>query len=192
MSNEKQGEATAEQPFPKKWFLVALAIATFSTGLANSILVLFSANMAKTFFGVATPATVGSVTQLSTINMAAEVLGAVVLSILVIRFRHKRLLLTGSIFLVISAAGSYFAPNLLTLQLFFALEGAGSIVISIIAATLIADSLPPKQRAKVISYLFSIGAAVTLALIPVVGFISEMGGWRFGLMILFYQFPCWH
>ena len=76
--------------------------------------------------------------------------------------------------------GSYFAPNLLTLQVFFALEGAGSIFIGVIAATLIADSLPPNQRAKVISYLFSVGAAVTLVLIPIVGFVSEMGGWRLG------------
>ena len=133
----------------------------FSTGLANSILALFATDMAKTFYGSAVTVGVASVTQLSTINMAAEVIGAIVLSILVIKFRHKRLLFAGAIFIVISAAGSYLAPNLLTLQLFYALEGVGSIVISVIAMTLIADALPPDQRAKVISYLFSIGSVVT-------------------------------
>jgi MFS family permease len=182
MSTEDQ--LIAEEPAHKKWFFITLAIATFSTGLSNSIIALFATDMAKTFFGSATTVEVGSITQLSTINMTAEVLGAVILSVLVIRFSHKRLLLTGTIFIVISAAGSYFAPNILTLQLFYALEGAGSVIIGIIAMTLVADSLPKNQRAKVISYLFSIGAAVTLVMIPIVGIITEMGGWRSGFSIL--------
>jgi predicted MFS family arabinose efflux permease len=180
MSTEIQQEQTTKQPIPKKWFLATLAIAMFSTGLANSILALFATDMAKTFFGSDVTVGVASVTQLSTINMAAEVIGAVVLSILVIKFRYKRLLVAGTIFIVISAVGSYLAPNLLTLQLCYALEGVGSVVISVIAMSLIADSLPAAQRARVISYLFSIGSAVTLAMIPAVGLITEMGGWRLG------------
>ena len=69
-------------------------------------------------------------------------------------------------------------------QFFFALEGVGSLIIGIIAAILIADSLPAEKRAKAIGYLFSIGAAVTLVMIPLVGVITEMGGWRSGLIVL--------
>jgi predicted MFS family arabinose efflux permease len=119
MSTEIQQKQTTQQPIRKKWFLATLAIAMFSTGLANSILALFATDMAKTFYGSAVTVSVASVTQLSTINMAAEVIGAIVLSILVIKFRHKRLLFAGAIFIVISAAGSYLAPNL-SLQLFYA------------------------------------------------------------------------
>ena len=156
----------------------------FSTGLSNSILALFATDMVNTFYGSAVTVGVASVTQLSTINMAAEVIGAIVLSILAIKFRHKRLLFAGTIFIGISAVGSYLAPTLFTLQLFYALEGLGSVVISVIAMTLVADSLPPDQRAKVISYLFAVGSAVTLAMIPVVGLITEMGGWRLGFATL--------
>lgn len=179
-----ENTSMTEEPTHKKWFIITLAIATFSTGLGNSIIALFATDMAKTFFGSATTVEVGSITQISTINMTAEVLGAIILSVLVIRFSHKWLLLAGTILIVISAAGSYFAPNILALQLFFALEGAGSVIIGIIAMTLIADSLPKNQRAKVVSYLFSIGAAVTLVMIPIVGIISESGGWRSGFSIL--------
>ena len=182
MSTENQ--STVEGPAHKKLFIMTMVIATFSTGLGNSIIALFATDMAKTFFGSATTVEVGSITQLSTINLAAEVLGAIILSVLVIRFSHKRLLLTGTIFIVISAAGSYFAPNILALQLFYALEGVGSVIIGIIAMTLIADSLPQNQRAKVISYLFSIGAAVTLVMVPIVGIITEIGGWRSGFSML--------
>ena len=184
MSIENQQEQATKQAIPKKWFLATLAIAMFSTGLANSILALFATDMAKTFFGSGVTVGVASVTQLSTINMAAEVVGAIALSILVIKFRHKRLLVAGTIFIVVSAVGSYLAPNLLTLQLCFALEGVGSVVISVIAMSLIADSLPTDQRARVISYLFSVGSAVTLAMIPAVGLITEMGGWRLGFATL--------
>ena len=44
--------------------------------------------------------------------------------------------------------GNFFAPNLTTLQFFIALEGAGSIVISIVAAAFVADSLPPEKRVR--------------------------------------------
>jgi MFS family permease len=183
-ATENQPEVTPTKPFRKKWFLAALAIATFSTGMANSTLTIFAADIARSFFGSASFIQIASVTQLSTINMAAEVIGAIFLSILAIRLRHKRLLSIGTAFIFVSAVGSYLAPNLFTLQVFFALEGVGSVIIGVIAAVLIVDSLPANQRAKFISYLFSIGSAVTLVLIPLVGVAAAMGGWRFTIIVL--------
>jgi MFS family permease len=183
MSSETTTQPTPKT-LPKKWFLTALSTATFSTGLANAILTLFTTSIAKTFYGSVTPVAVGSVTQLGTINMAAEVVGALILSILAIKFRHKRLLLTGTILIITSSIVGFLAPDMLTLQLSYAIEGVGSIMIGVIAMTLIAESLPRGQRAKVISYLFAIGAAVTLVMIPLVGLLTEMGGWRFGLVTL--------
>jgi DHA1 family inner membrane transport protein len=184
MASQQSEQTTENQPTYQKRFIAALAIAIFSTGLANSILVLFATNIAKTFYGTPTPIAVASITQLSTINIAAEVVGALVLSILVLRFKHKKLLLAGTVFIIVSAVGSYLSPTLLALQIFIALEGAGSIMIGIISMSLIADALPQKQRARIISYLFSVGSAVSLVLIPIVGLITEMGGWRAGMLFL--------
>jgi len=181
---ENQPDVTLTKPLRKKWFLAALAIATFSTGMANSTLTIFATDIAKSFFGSSSYIQIASVTQLSTINMAAEVIGAILLSILAIKFRHKRLLSIGTFFIFVSAVGSYLAPNLFTMQVFFALEGVGSVIIGVIAAVLIVESLPANQRAKFISYLFSIGSAVTLVLIPLVGVAAAMGGWRFTIIIL--------
>jgi MFS family permease len=175
--------STTTQP-TRNWFLIPLVIAAFATGLSNSIISLFATDIATTFFGSYTIIAVSSVSQLNTINMATEFIAALALSVLVVKFRHKRLFLVGTIFLIVSAVGSYLAPTLQVLKFFFALEGAGSIVISIIAATLVADALPPEKRAKAISYLFSIGAAVTLVMIPIVGLMTEIGGWRSGLLVL--------
>ena len=152
--------------------------------MSNSIISLFATDIATTFFGSYTTVAVSAVSQLNTINMAAEFIAALVLSVLVVKFRHKRLFLVGTVFLIVSALGGYFAPTLQVFQFFFALEGVGSLIISIIAATLIADALPAEKRAKAIGYMFSIGAAVTLVMIPLVGVITEMGGWRSGLIAL--------
>jgi MFS transporter, DHA1 family, inner membrane transport protein len=183
MSSETPTQLTPKT-LPKKWFLLALAIATFSTGLANATLSLFTTNIAKTFYDSIAPVAVGSVTQLGTINMAAEVIGALIFSVLAIRFRHKRLLLFGTGLIIASSIVGYLSPDMLTLQLSYAIEGVGSIIIGVIAMALIADSLPQGQRAKVISYLFSIGAVATLVMIPIVGLLTETGGWRFGLVAL--------
>ncbi len=184
MATSQPNEETNDQSAYQKRFIAALAVAIFSTGLANAILTLFATNIARTFFGTPSPVSIAAVAQLSTVNIAAEVIGAIVLSVLVLRFRHKRILLTGVLFMIISAVGSFLAPSLLVLQIFMALEGAGSVVIGIISMSLIADALPKKQRAKIISILFSIGSGVALILIPIVGFITEMGGWRAGMLTL--------
>ncbi len=57
-------------------------------------------------------------------------------------------------------------------------------MIGILSLSLIADLMPQKQRPKIISYLFSIGSAVSLIIIPIVGVLTEIGGWRAGMLIL--------
>jgi len=160
-----------------------LAIAVFSAGTANAVLTLLAVDIAKTFFPNAqTPAqlsaAVGAVSQLSTFNAAAEIAFALLLSILAIRFRHKPLLLAGVILVFASTMGSFFAPTLLSLQFFYAIEGGGSIMVSIMALTLIGDILPANKKAKTISYIVSISALAALVLTPLTGFIADIGGWR--------------
>ena len=57
-----ENESTVEEPAHKKLVILTMIIATFSTGLGNSIIALFATNMAKTFFGSATNVEVGSIT----------------------------------------------------------------------------------------------------------------------------------
>ncbi len=159
-------------------------VAGLSVGIANSIVGLLAVDIAKTFFGSASPAAVASVSQLVPANSGAEIVFAFAMSVLAVRFRHKPLLLAGTIIVVISAVGSFFAPNLSSLQLLFALEGAGSIVVNIMMVTLIADNLPPDKKAKALGYIYSVGGAAALIIILLLGYITSLGGWRFGYLIL--------
>src|SRR3990172_2210472 len=122
---------------PSRFFIPALAIALFSAGISNSIISLLAVDIATTFLGSSSGASVGITSQLNTFNAAAIVAFAILLSILAIRFKHKPLFLLGVIFVVISTVGSFLAPTLLSLQFFYAMEGGGSIMVWIMAATLI-------------------------------------------------------
>lgn len=169
---------------PKRLFLPSLAIAVFSAGISNAVITLLAVDIAKTYFGYSGPAGVAAVSQLTTINAAAEITFAILLSVLTVRFRYKPLLLIGMALVVASAVGSFLAPTLLSLAFFLAVEGGGSIVVSIIAFTLVGDFLPAEKRAKAIGYIVSASSVATLIVALLVGFIAGFGGWRYTFLLL--------
>ena len=175
-----------EQRVSKRFFLPSLALAVFSAGISNSILTLLVVDIARTFFGSASPVSVGTISQLSTLNASAEIVFAFLLSILIVRIRSKRLIIVGMSLLVISALGSYFAPDLFSLQIFLALEGGGSIIASIMAFTLIGNYLPAQKKAQAISYVVSAGSVATLVLILMIGLVGNFG-WRYDFLL--FSFP---
>lgn len=178
-----------EQVFSRKRFLVpTLAVAYFSSSFSNIIVSLLAVDIAKTFFGDSSGVAMGLTSQLNTFNAVATVIFAITLSFLAIRFRYKSLFILGIVFVLISAVGCFLAPSLLTLQIFFAIEGAGSIIVWIMATTIIGDVLSQEKKAKAISYLISIGYAATLISIVVVNTITSVAGWRANFLFLVLPF----
>lgn len=180
MLNQVPQEKKPLSPF----FLPALGLAYFSSNISNSIVSLLAVDIAKTFLGSTSGASVGITSQLNTFNGAATVVFALLLSFLAVRFKHNRLFFVGVVFVIVSAVGSFFAPTLLILQLFFALEGAGSIMIWIMATTLIGDYIQPEKKGKALSYLVAIGSAASLITTFLVGFIANTEGWRANYLFL--------
>ena len=176
-----------------KYFVLALTIVFFAVTVSAPIVSLLSLDIAKTYFPesfsagssqAAQNAAVGAVTQIATINSAFEVVFALIMSLVAVRLKHKSLLLIGVILVFISAAGSYLAPNLLTLQVFFGLEGAGTIMVAIMGYTLVGEFLPFSKKAKTVSYLIATTALVTLVAAPPIFLISSFGGWRLNFLLL--------
>ena len=147
------GKPEVEKEPLGKFFVPSLIIVGFVTGLSVPMLSLLTIDIARTFFGNAEPATLAAVAQIGTVNSAAEVLFALLMGILAVRFRSKPLLLLGVAFMFISAVGGYFAPTLPLLQFFYALEGGGTVIIGITSSTLIGEFVPSLRKAKVVSYL---------------------------------------
>ena len=129
-----------------RWFVPALVVASFATSISGPMLRLLTVDFAKTFLGTAKPASVGLVAQISTVNGAAEVVFALIMGLLAVRFRHKPLLLAGVVLVAISAVGGFFAPTLPYLQIFYAIEGIGTIMVGIMAFTMIGDTAAFRQE----------------------------------------------
>jgi predicted MFS family arabinose efflux permease len=82
----------------------------------------------------------------------------------------------------VSAVGGFFAPTLLWLQLFFAIEGGGTVMVGITSLTVIGESLPFNKKAKAVSYVVAAISLASLIGMIVIGFVANFGGWRSVLM----------
>ncbi len=190
MKSEGKGESVGS------FFVLALSIAFFAITITGPIAALLSLDIAKTFFPAnflpgSSPqlqaAAVGAVTQIVTVNSLFEVLFALFMGVVAVRFRHKSLLLVGVTLIIVSAFSGYLAPTLWVLAVSFALEGAGTIMVAVMGMTMVGDFMPLNKKAKTVSYLVAATAAATVISVPVINVITNFGGWR--LNFLFFAMP---
>ncbi len=165
-------------------FVPALIIAFFAVTLSVPMLSILTVDITQTFFSNTGPVALGQVAQVSTINRGTEVFFAIAMGALTLRFKNKPLLLLGVTFLLISAVGSFFAPNLLWLHLFYSLEGGGSVVVAIMAFTIIGDLLPSKEKPRAVSYINAVGFGAIILAAPAISIITNIGGWRLNYLWL--------
>ena len=140
--------SSVEKPSLGRLAVPALTVASFAVFISTPTINLLAVDFARTF-NVPT----GITSLLFTANSAAVAILSLVMGFLAIRFRHRLLLLTGVLFVSISSLGCFLAPDLLSLQFFFALEGAGTAMFVIMSGTVIGDYLPLKKKPKAISYV---------------------------------------
>lgn len=171
-------EIVSEKESPKRLFVPSLTILVFSISLSSGVLSLFLPEIAETFFSSTDKTVIGIVSQTSTVNNSAEVLFAFVMSILVVRFKHKSLLTLGAVLVIISTVGSFLAPDFYTFQFFFALEGAGSIMVSILAITLIGDTFSLNKKPRAVSWYAAGMYMAGLIGIPLLLLVANIAGWR--------------
>ena len=151
-----------------------MIIATAAIAASSTILTLFMVDIASAF-----NVPVGVASQLATVNHAGEFIFSILLSVIVVRVRYKSLILVGVLVTLVSAVGNFFAPNLLTMQIFFLLEGIGSVIVGVMSLTLFGDLFSPKKRAKAVSYLAATLWVTALISFPYAGLIANALGWRF-------------
>lgn len=163
-------------------FIPALAISVFAVSISMPMLGLLTSDMATTFFGNAEPAAIGIVAQLSTVDTLAEMVFALLLAFFALRLKHKPVLLAGMVILAISAIGSFFAPTLLWLQFFYLVEGIGTVMVNIMAFTLIGRFVPTQKKAKAVSYLLAVTALVSLLGPLIINYITKVDGWRYNYL----------
>ena len=174
----------AKQESPKRLFVPSLTVLIFAISMSSITLSIFLPEIAKTFLGSADQGAVGIASQTGTVNAAAEVVLAFLMGALAVRFRHKSLLIAGAVLVVFSNVGSFFAPDFITFQIFFALEGAGSVMVSILAITLIGNNFASNKKARAVSWFVAGTYLAGLVGVPVLLLISNVAGWRW-IFLLF-------
>lgn len=172
--------------------VLVIALVFFTVQVSSPMLSLLAVDMAQTFLPAsfapgtseaAQKAAVGMVKQTSTINSAFEVVAAVALSFLAIRFRHKSLLLAGVGLVLVSAIGSYFAPTLLVMQAFFALEGFGTVMVLAMGYTIVGEHVPMGNKAKATSYIVATAYFAGIVGMIIINRITTFGGWQLNFLI---------
>jgi MFS family permease len=63
------------------------------------------------------------------------------------------------------------------------MEGIGTVMISIMAFTLIGDLLPSNRKVKAISWVVAAGFASTLIVTPLIDLITKIEGWRYTFLL---------
>jgi predicted MFS family arabinose efflux permease len=155
-----------------------MVIGTAAVSASSGILTLFTVDMASTF-----NVSVGIASQLATINYFGEFVFSLLMGILAVRFRYKSLLIAGVLFVSVSTIGNFLAPEFATMQIFFAMEGVGTVIFGVMSLTLFGDVFPPKKRAKAVSYVTTALWVTALINFPLSGFIASAIGWRYNFIL---------
>jgi predicted MFS family arabinose efflux permease len=176
---------TTDSPVPNKLFLLGLLSAVFSIDAIDIFVPLLRPEVAKTF-GIST----STAFQLSAYSAIAAVITGLALSAFSTKVRYKTLLMSGVLCTVACTVGVYLAPNFLFAQIFYALNGVGSVAVGVMAPTIIGELYPNDKKAKRISWIMVTGQLSIFVGSPVTGFIANSGGvtsWR--NVLLWFEIP---
>ncbi len=124
----------------------------------------------------------GIMGQSNTASAIVSVLLALTMGILSIRFNHRILMLTGMLSFSIGAIGCYLAWDLNSMLIFYSLNGAASAMVIPMTNTLIGDNFVPAKRTSAVGWTVAAGSLAYFIGAPLMGVLSEMGGWRIVLL----------
>jgi len=166
-------EASADHPVVSKLVLPALVMSRFSNQGPAILTSLLLIDIGLTF-GVS----VGVMAQIRTTSSVVAILGAFIVGIISLRFKHRSLLLTGLLLQTISAFGCSVAPDYTSMMIFYSLCGLGIAMVTPMGLTLVAEYYPIEKRSSAIGWILTGASLSYLIGSPAVGLLAGYGGWR--------------
>jgi len=168
-----------EKSLVSRVFVPSLIIANFSLFVVDIITKVFLPDITITFFGSSDPVFVAITSQLRTLSNAASLVFGLLLGVLAVRYSHKKLLVLGVLCISVGALGCSFAPNLIFMQIFYAIEGIGTTVAGIMAMVLLGEMLPLNKKGASTAWVMTGGAIANLVGTSVISlFFVETESWR--------------
>lgn len=168
-----------EHSFLSQLFVPSLVLAYFSTWILEALTGVFLKDITLTFFGSSDPVLIATASQLVTVSSAVSVVSGVLLGLLSVRFTHRKLLLIGVLCVVLGTLGCYFAPSFLYMQIFFPLEGIGTVMVGAMSFALVGEFMVLSKRPKASGWILAGGplGGIVGSLVISFFFIGT-GGWR--------------
>lgn len=165
---------------PGKFFVPSLTLAFFSTYIIELLTGLYLKDIAYDFLGSSDLSYLGTASQLVTISSIAAVLAGLVLGFSSFRFNYKSLLLVGILCVSIGILGCYFAQSFFYMQIFYPIEGIGTIIVGSMCFALIGEFLALNKRAQATSWVVAGGPiSVIVASFVAILLIRDVGAsWR--------------
>ena len=164
-------------------FLPSLIFASFATGTIGIFTALFLLEISKTF-GV----TVGLMGQANTFASVVAVLFALITGALSLRFSSGILLLAGLFAYSIAAVGCYFAWSFDAILIFYSVNGVAQAMIGPMTNALVGDNVALEKRASAIGRINAAGSLAFLIGAPIMGVLSNFGGWRIAVLMFITPF----
>ena len=173
-----------EKTSTARFFVPSLTVAFFSTMIIETITSIFLLDLTATFFGPPNPVSIATTGQLVTLSSVVSVAFGVLMGVLAVRYEHKRLLLAGVLAVILGTVGCFLAPNFIFMQIFYSIEGIGSIIVNTMAFVLIGEILVLNKRATATGWVIAGAPLAGIASSIVVNFFfSGTLGWRSFLLL---------
>lgn len=157
----------------------SLTVAFVSAWLLESLTGIFLIDVAITFFGSSDPVSIATVSQLVTISSVTSVAFGFLLGALSVRLSYKKLLFFGVLAITTGILGCFLAPNFSVMQIFYPVEGIGTVAVGSMVFAIVGESLILSKRGKAAGWITAgpsiAGIAAALA---ISFFFSGVGGWR--------------
>lgn len=171
-------QTTDEQSSVVRFFVPSLVVVYLSLFIVDIISTTFLLDVAVDFFGSQDPLFVAITGQLATISNVIAAVFAILLAVIAIKFNHKKLLLFGTLLVPLGALGCSLAPDYLLLQVFFVLEGIGTMMVTTMAVVLVGEMLPMNRRPQAIGWITSGPTIAMIISTFVVSLFFFTGNWR--------------
>ncbi|MCX6656528.1 MAG: MFS transporter [Candidatus Bathyarchaeota archaeon] len=177
MTDKGESLSTSQSRLIELSFLLARFSANFPAMITSLLLI---------DIGLSFSASVGVMSQIRTAASLMAIVIGLMISVISLRFEHRKLLLIGLGIYTVSSFLCSIAPDYLSLMLFYSINGMGGAITNPMNNTLVAAYFLPKKRNSVLGLMSASAASAYLFGIPLVYIVSSWGGWRstFGILLL--------
>jgi len=177
--NEKP-VSTEEKHSLGKLMLPSLVASTFASNLPALLVGLLLVDIGHTF-----GYPVGVTAQIRTFAMSLGTVSALLIGVLSVRFNHRLLLSTGLLLMSLSALGCGFAPAFAVMLVSYSVQGVGGAMTSPMSLALVGERFPREKQGGAIGWILAAEALAYVIGPPIIGLISDFGGWRLAYLGLF-------